>query len=254
MQHWEILIFFFCIAFVYASVGFGGGSSYLAVLALYALPFKEIRLIALICNIIVVTGGTLIYIRNKQVNWKKIIPLVAASVPMAFLGATRNISQDTFFIVLGVSLLTAAILLWIRTGTQDFDAVGEKRKNIIVKNVLLGGAVGFLSGMVGIGGGIFLSPLLNLLRWDGPKKIAATASVFILVNSVSGIAGQMAQLPPNINYLRIWILCIAVFLGGQLGSMTGSVRFNPLTVRRITAILVFFAGTEVLWKHLQAVF
>jgi uncharacterized protein len=254
MQHWEILIFFFCIAFVYASVGFGGGSSYLAVLALYALPFKEIRLIALICNIIVVTGGTLIYIRNKQVNWKKIIPLVAASVPMAFLGATRNISQDTFFIVLGVSLLTAAILLWIRTGTQDFDAVGEKRENIIIKNVLLGGTVGFLSGMVGIGGGIFLSPLLNLLRWDGPKKIAATASVFILVNSVSGIAGQMAQLPPNINYLRILILCIAVFLGGHLGSKTGSVRFNPLTVRRITAILVFFAGTEVLWKHLQAVF
>src|SRR5579871_4542294 len=101
MQHWEIIIFFFVIAFVYASVGFGGGSSYLAILALYALPFKEIRLIALLCNIIVVTGGTIIFIRNKQVNWKKIIPLALASVPMAFIGASAKISQNTFFIVLG---------------------------------------------------------------------------------------------------------------------------------------------------------
>lgn len=254
MQHWEILIFFFCIAFVYASVGFGGGSSYLAVLALYPLPFKEIRLIALVCNIIVVTGGTIIFIRNKQVNWKKIIPLVLASVPMAFLGATRKISQDTFFVVLGVSLLAAAVLLWIRTRNRDLDTVSDHGKNIIAKNVLLGGSIGFLSGMVGIGGGIFLSPLLNLLRWDGPKKIAATASFFILVNSVSGIAGQVSQLPAGINYVRILFLCIAVFLGGQLGSRTGAVRFNPLTVRRVTAILVFIAGSEVLWKHLHLVF
>src|SRR5580693_5294815 len=111
MEHWEIIFFFLVVAFVYASVGFGGGSSYLAVLALYALPFKEIRLIALICNIIVVTGGTYIFIVNRQVNWKKIIPLVVVSIPMAFLGATMKISRDTFFIVLGCSLLVAAVLL-----------------------------------------------------------------------------------------------------------------------------------------------
>src|SRR3954469_23433767 len=103
MSHWEILLFFFIVSFVYASVGFGGGSSYLAVLAMYALPFKEIRLIALICNIIVVTGGTIIFVRNGHVNWKKIIPFVAASISMAFAGATMKISQQFFFILLGCS-------------------------------------------------------------------------------------------------------------------------------------------------------
>jgi len=103
---------------------------------------------------------------------------------------------------------------------------------------------------VGIGGGIFLSPLLNLLRWDSPKKIAATASIFILVNSVSGIAGQLTQLPGDINYLRILLLCLAVFIGGQLGSRMGAIKFNALVIRRVTAILVFVAGTEVLLKHI----
>src|ERR1700712_259361 len=106
MPHFEILIFFFAIAFIYASVGFGGGSSYLAVLALYALPVPEMRLTGLICNVIVVAGGAIIYIRNKQVNWKKIIPLTLVSVPMAFFGARLKLSVDTFFIVLGCSLLT----------------------------------------------------------------------------------------------------------------------------------------------------
>ena len=109
MPHPEILLFFFIIAFIYASVGFGGGSSYLAILALYALPFKEMRLIALICNIIVVTGGTIIFIKNRQVNWNKIIPIAIISVPMAFLGAIIKLSQNTFFIILGCSLIIASV-------------------------------------------------------------------------------------------------------------------------------------------------
>src|SRR6185295_3980219 len=121
MPHLEILVFFFVIAFIYASVGFGGGSSYLAVLALYALPFNEMRLIALICNIIVVTGGTIIFVKNKQVNWKKILPLALVSVPMAFWGATLKLNQDTFFVILGCSLIVAAILLWIKTRPGDPD-------------------------------------------------------------------------------------------------------------------------------------
>jgi len=250
MEHLEILFFFLVIAFVYASVGFGGGSSYLAVLALYALPFKEIRLTALICNIIVVTGGTYIFIINKQVNWKKIIPPIVVSIPMAFLGATMKISRDTFFIMLGCSLLVAAVLLWIKTKRPANNVTDDWTKNNFWKDGILGGIIGFLSGMVGIGGGIFLSPLLNLLRWDSPKKIAATASIFILVNSVSGIAGQLTQLPGDINYIRILLLCLAVFIGGQLGSRMGAIKFNALAIRRVTAILVFVAGTEVLLKHI----
>lgn len=250
MPHWEIMFFFFVIAIIYASVGFGGGSSYLAVLAIYALPFKEIRLIALICNIIVVTGGTIIFIRNKQVNWKKIIPLAMVSVPMAFWGATMKISQNTFFIILGCSLILASVLLWIKTRPGVEDTIATHEKTTYLKDALLGGAIGFLSGMVGIGGGIFLSPILNLMKWDTPKKIAATASVFILVNSISGIAGQFTSLPPDINYTRILLLCVAVFLGGQIGSRMGAVKLNPFIIRRLTAVLVFAAGVEVLNRHL----
>lgn len=234
---------------MYVSVGFGGGSSYLAVLALYALPFHEIRLTALMCNIIVVTGGTIIFIRNKQVNWRKILPLAIVSVPMAYVGAQLKISQDTFFVILGCSLLIASILLWIKTRRTDLDNMDNKPSYI--KDAFLGGVIGFLSGMVGIGGGIFLSPLLNLMKWDTPKKIAATASVFILVNSISGIAGQISNLTPDINYTRIVVLCIAVLIGGQIGSRMGAGKFNQLVVKRVTALLVFFAGCEVLMKHIN---
>jgi uncharacterized membrane protein YfcA len=250
MPHVEILLFFFLIAFTYASVGFGGGSSYLAILALYALPFKEMRLIALICNIIVVTGGTIIFIKNRQVNWKKILPLALVSVPMAFLGATLKISQDTFFVILGCSLIVASVLLWIKTKKGDVENIDTSGKENYIKDGIIGGAIGFLSGMVGIGGGIFLSPLLNLMKWDTAKKIAATASIFIFVNSVAGIAGQLSAFRDDFNYTRIILLCIAVFVGGQLGSRIGVIKFNPLVIRRLTAILVFAAGIEVLYKHL----
>ncbi|MEO6456317.1 MAG: sulfite exporter TauE/SafE family protein [Ginsengibacter sp.] len=249
MPYLEILFFFFIIAFIYASVGFGGGSSYLAILALYALPFKEMRLIALICNIIVVTGGTIIFIRNKQVDWKKILPLALISVPMAFWGATLKLKQETFFVILGCSLIVAAVLLWVKTKPGDPENINAK-KNSYLKDGFTGGAIGFLSGMVGIGGGIFLSPLLNLIKWDTTKRIAATASVFIFVNSVAGIVGQLTNLPAGINYTRIALLCIAVFLGGQIGSQMGAVKFNPLVIKRLTAILVFAAGVEVLFKHI----
>jgi uncharacterized membrane protein YfcA len=251
MEHYEMILFFLVIAFVYASVGFGGGSSYLAILALYALPFKEIRLVALLCNIIVVTGGTIIFIRNRQTDWKKIIPVAVVSVPLAFLGASLKISQDTFFVLLGCSLLIAAVLLWIKTNAANAEEVKPVGKYHYIQDGLLGGAIGFLSGMVGIGGGIFLSPLLNLMKWDTAKKIAATASVFIFVNSVSGIAGQLSSLPSDLNFTRIILLCVAVFIGGQLGSRMGAAKFNPLVIKRMTALLVFFAGVEVLSKHLH---
>lgn len=247
MEHLELLLFFFVIAFVYASVGFGGGSSYLAILALYVLPFAEIRLTALLCNIIVVTGGVIIFLKNKQVDWKKIIPLIAASIPMAYLGARMKLSEEVFFIILACSLVTASILLWIKT--KNVDDIGIVKNNV-ARDALYGAGIGFLSGMVGIGGGIFLSPILNLSRWDTSRKIAATASVFILVNSLSGIAGQVANFPAGLNTTRILLLCVAVLVGGQLGSRISLKKFNLQVIRRLTAVLVFVAGIEVLVKHL----
>lgn len=248
MGHWEIFLFFLIIAFVYSSVGFGGGSSYLAVLAMYTLPYQEIRLTALICNVIVVVGGVYIYIKNKQVDWKKVIPITLVSVPMAYLGAILKISQETFFLILGITLIMAAILLWIKTETKNGESISQEPKSGIVGNSFLGGGIGFLSGLVGIGGGIFLSPLLNLMKWDTPRKIAATSSVFILVNSISGIFGQLSGLSVNMDYFRILGLCLAVFIGGQIGSRM-SLKWNPLIIKRMTAILVLVAGINVLMKY-----
>lgn len=250
--HWELLLFFLLIAFIYSSVGFGGGSSYLAILAVYQLPVYEMKLTGLICNIIVVTGGTFLFLKNKQLDIKKILPIVILSIPMAYLGALVKISADTFFVVLGCSLITASVLLVVKT-----DAAGSKQMQgtvAAVKSGTMGGAIGFLSGMVGIGGGIFLSPLLHLSRWDVPKKIAATASVFILVNSVSGLIAQLSKpIPADVDHTRILLLCAAVFVGGQLGSRVGIRKLKPVAIRRVTALLVFAAGIEVLSKHLHII-
>ena len=248
MQHWELLIFFMGVAFIYSSVGFGGGSSYLAIMSLYHFAVPDMKLSALICNIIVVTGSSILFIRNKQVNFKKILPVVAFSVPLAYLGGKMALSDNVFFILLGISLITASILLWIRTRTiaeQDIEA-----KPNYLNDGLIGSGIGFLSGMVGIGGGIFLSPILNLMRWDTSKKIAATAAVFILVNSIGGIAGQLSKPHNDLNYTQVILLCMAVFAGGQIGSRVGIRKFNAMAVKRVTAVLVFAAGIEVLYKHL----
>ncbi|WP_288434904.1 sulfite exporter TauE/SafE family protein [uncultured Chryseobacterium sp.] len=248
MGHWEVFLFFLLIAFVYSSVGFGGGSSYLAVLAMYSLPYQEIRLTALVCNVIVVMGGVIIYIKNKQVNWKKILPLALISVPMAYLGAVLKISQETFFLILGITLILAALLLWIKTETQYEVEISENTESSLIRNGFLGGGIGFLSGLVGIGGGIFLSPLLNLMKWDTPRKIAVTSSVFILVNSISGIFGQLSGLSADMNYSRILSLCFAVFMGGQIGARM-SLKWNPLVIKRMTAVLVLAAGINVVIKY-----
>jgi len=244
-----LVLAFALIAFVYASVGFGGGSSYLALLAIAAIPFPEIRLIALICNIVVVLGNSLLFAQKGYINWRKVLPLVLASVPLAFLGARARIQENTFFLLLGMSLLLAAVLLWVQPEKQ----VIEAHENEVAKPVrdgFIGGAIGLLSGIVGIGGGIFLSPILHFLRWDGSRKIAATASFFILVNSAAGIFGQLLSNTTPLNWPFIGSLVLAVFVGGQLGLRFSMKHFSPVLIRRVTAGLVLAAGVEVLWKHL----
>jgi len=250
MPHPELTIIFLFIAMIYASVGFGGGSGYLAVLALYALPYPEMRLTALVCNIIVVTGGTLLFISKKELPIRKVLPLVITSVPAAFAGAILHISEHTFYLLLGCSLLAAGVTLWLRTAPLSGKSEATIKPNYL-RDGLLGGGIGFLSGMVGIGGGIFLAPILLLLRWDTPRRIAATASFFILINSISGITGQLSTLPTGVDYSRIVILGLAVLIGGQIGSRVSSAKLSQLAVRRLTGILVFAAGAEVLLKHLK---
>jgi uncharacterized membrane protein YfcA len=250
MEHWEILIFFFSIAILYSSVGFGGGSSYLAILALYGFEYHMLRSTALLCNITVVTFGCYIFFKNGHFNWKKLLPLVIISTPMAYLGGSVRITETTFFILLGIVLLTAAILMWFQPVKSIVPETKIAEKPNMLINGSLGGGIGFLSGMVGIGGGIFLAPFLHLLRWDRPKTIAATASFFILVNSISGLIGQMSQPNFNIDWKLAILLMISVFAGGQIGSRLGAVRFKPSLVKAITAVLVAFVGIRILIKYL----
>ena len=244
-NNWYIIVLFFTIALLYSSVGFGGGSSYLAVLTFSALAFTEIRATALLCNIIVVSGNVWLYEKNKVINWKKTIPLVLVSVPTAFLGGYLKITQEIFFILLGFTLLTAAFLTWFTPNTKN-----EDLKNELGKNMSFGGIVGFISGMVGIGGGIFLAPILHITKWDTSKKIAATASLFILVNSLAGLGGQFANKNIQINYKLTSILLIVVFIGGQIGSRISHQYFSASLLKKATSILIAFVSLRILFKYL----
>ncbi|MBL6445295.1 sulfite exporter TauE/SafE family protein [Fulvivirga sp. 29W222] len=241
-------MFFFLIATFYSSVGFGGGSSYLAILVIAGVDIYLLRSTALMCNIIVVSGGTFIFFKEGYLNLKRTVPLVAASVPMAFLGGYLPLRATMILVLLGFSLFLASILLWFKNAQ-----LVKGRRNIYQSSKtagLIGSGIGLLSGMVGIGGGIFLSPVLNLISWDKAKNIAATASFFILVNSIAGLAGQWIQHPPYIDLNWAWPLLLAVFLGGQIGSRLAVQKFDSATIQRTTAVLIFIASMKILNDHL----
>lgn len=248
MSHWYIILLFFVIAILYSSVGFGGGSSYLAILALAGIAFTQIRSTALLCNIMVVTGNVFLFQKQKLYDWKKVIPIVAFSIPLAFIGGYLKISQTFFFILLGFTLLFAAITMWISKKITS-KTQGDKKLSL-TKNASYGGIIGFISGMVGIGGGIFLAPLLHLTHWSTPKKIAATASIFILANSISGFFGQYFNPNFSIDWNLTGVLLVVVFIGGQIGSRMSHRYLTPVQLKRATAILIAFVSIRILQQHL----
>ncbi|MGA8852614.1 MAG: sulfite exporter TauE/SafE family protein [Christiangramia sp.] len=233
---------FFFIALFYSSVGFGGGSSYLAILSLVLTDFYEIRSTALILNICVVSIGTFFFIKNDVLKPKLIWPFFILSIPMAYLGAQIKLSQTVFFLILGGALILAGIFMILKfvkskLETQEFSNP---------KKFLLGGSIGLLSGISGIGGGIFLSPVLNLLKWKDARVIASLASVFILVNSIAGLVGLHVAGTFHLNYELIFKLTIAVVLGGSLGSYLSNKKFNLKFLGILTAILVFYVGLRLI--------
>lgn len=248
IEFWYVIFLFLVVAILYASVGFGGGSSYLAILALTGIAFTEIRAISLLCNILVVGGNILFYYHQKSIDFKIVIPLVILSVPLAYLGGYLKITQTFFFIILGFTLFFAAITMWISKNIVSDYEISTKPN--VKKNLFYGGFIGFISGMVGIGGGIFLAPLLHLTNWDTPKKIAATASIFILVNSLAGLGGQISNPDFSINWNLTPILLVSVFIGGQIGNRISSKLFSPIFTKRATAILIAFVSLRILWKYL----
>ncbi|QLC23834.1 sulfite exporter TauE/SafE family protein [Parasphingopyxis algicola] len=254
----QLAALFALTALLYASVGFGGGSTYNALLVLNGTDFRILPAIALVCNIIVVAGGSWRFWQAGHVSLARILPWIMLSVPAAWLGGRLAISETLFIGALGGSLLVAGLqLAFERKGAAD---EGEARHVARPLSYAVGGGIGFLSGMVGIGGGIFLAPILYLLRWGGPREIAGTASVFILVNSLAGLAGQLMKLEADYgvasaaDLLRdYWLLFPAVLIGGQIGSRLGSTRIPPLLVKRLTAVLILYVAARLLWRWLGLV-
>ncbi|MFT5724858.1 MAG: putative membrane protein YfcA [Bacteroidia bacterium] len=236
-------LFFFLIAILYASVGFGGGSGYIAILSFCDLPPSDLRFVALCCNIVAVSGGTYLFIKNQTLSITKALPFVVTSVPMAFIGGSIQLGVVSFYLLLAITLFIAGILMFI----QSPNIVQPKSSNQLL-NAGIGAVIGLVSGLVGIGGGIFLAPLLYLMKWDKAKTIAATASLFILVNSIAGLAGQIIWQPITVRWSYLIPLLLAVAVGGQIGSRVNIKWLSPIKVKRLTAVLVIFASVRMLFK------
>ena len=240
-------ILFFITAILYSSVGFGGGSTYLALLLLWEVPYYIFPVIALICNIIVVTNNSLNYIRTKNHNFSLLIPFLIGSVPMAFFGGSLLIQKEIFEILLFIILSLAGLLLLINNKSYN-DKHLKIKKLFFIPSLLIGSVLGFISGIVGIGGGIFLSPILFLLKADKPKVISSTASFFILINSISGILGQFTK--TNIfNEIILYIpLFIFVLIGGLIGNYLNLKVFNGRVLAIVTSMLVIFVAIRMAYR------
>ena len=240
-------ILFFITAILYSSVGFGGGSTYLALLLIWGVPYTIFPIIALSCNIIVVSGNCYNYIRAGNLNLKLLIPYLIGSIPLAFIGGTLPIEKKLFEILLFLVLSLAGCLLLINF--KSYDDKQESYKNIpFLVSVIIGGILGFISGIVGIGGGIFLSPILFLIRVARPKHIVTAASLFILINSVFGIVGQLTK---NLNFSEVYsffYLLIAVLIGGQIGNYLNLKIFPTRLLALITSGLVLFVAIRMGFK------
>ena len=245
---------FALVAVFYASVGFGGGSAYNALMVLAGTDFRILPSIALVCNLVVVSGGTFRHARSGLLDRDLVLPFVLLSIPMAWLGGQLSVNKQTFILLLGLSLLlTGAVLLARQYDTEAHPSISPIRLWSI--GLPVGAVLGLLAGIVGIGGGIFLAPLMHLLRLADPKTIAASASLFILVNSVAGLTGQAAKVGGVAHLQALWEyapLFLAVLIGGQIGSHLGVAVFSERTIRRMTAALVIYVSLRLLYMGLVA--
>ena len=240
-------ILFFVTAILYSSVGFGGGSTYLALLLISGVPYFIFPVIALSCNIVVVSGNCFNYIRAGNLNLRLLIPYLIGSIPLAFIGGSLPIEKRLFEILLFLVLTIAGILLLLNFRSYD-DKEESYRKIPIIISILIGGILGFISGVVGIGGGIFLSPILYLIKAGRPKHIVTTASLFILINSLLGIIGQLTKNVVISEIPNYWFLLLAVLIGGQVGNFLNLKIFPTRILALVTAGLVLFVAIRMAYK------
>ena len=240
-------ILFFITAILYSSVGFGGGSTYLALLLIWGIPYYIVPIIALLCNIIVVSGNSYNYIRAKNYNFKLLAPFLIGSIPLAFYGGTLLIQKEVFEILLFLVLFVAGFLLLINNKSYEDKYLIIKKINFFVA-IFVGAILGLVSGTVGIGGGIFLSPILFLLKAEKPRVIATTASLFIFVNSIFGILGQLTKELVFNEIINYWTLFLFVLIGGLIGNYINLKIFSNRVLTIITSFLVIFVAMRIGYK------
>lgn len=233
-------ILLFIVAALYASVGHGGASGYLALMALYGVAPQEMKSTALVLNLFVSLTSFIQYYRGGHFLFRTFIPIALASVPLAFIGGMINIDDNIYKRILGVLLLFPVIRFFFFDNTEDKDLKSPS----IYLSLLFGAVIGLLSGMIGIGGGILLSPLLILLKWTNQKQTAAISAAFIFVNSASGLAGMLTKgvsLTSN-----MWMFILVAFVGGLVGSYYASMKLNQKGLKYVLAVVLLIAAYKLL--------
>ena len=237
-------ILFFVTAILYASVGFGGGSTYLALMLIWDIPYYIFPVIALICNIFVVSGNSFNYIKAGNLNLKLLLPYLIGSIPLAFIGGSLQIDKNLFEIFLFIVLAIAGTLLLINFKSYDDNETTYRNVPIFI-SILIGAILGFVSGVVGVGGGIFLSPILFLIKAAKPKHIVTAASLFIFINSISGVIGQLTKNVVIIDISNYWYLFLIVIIGGHIGNFLNLKIFPTRLLALVTSCLVLFVAIRM---------
>ena len=235
---WPLL---FMVAFLYASVGHGGASGYLALMALFAVAPAVMKPTALLLNLFVSLTSFIQFYRGKHFNWRIFWPFAVAAVPLAFVGGMMSVEAGIYKIMLGLLLLIpVARFLFFGNHTPAY----SKPANTWL-SLFIGAAIGFLSGLIGIGGGIILSPVLLLLKWTDMKQTAAISALFIFVNSISGLAGQLTK---GIHFSADMVLYVVIaFAGGLCGAYFGAIRFNQNLLKYVLAVVLLLASYKLLF-------
>ena len=237
---------FFFVAFLYSSVGHGGASGYLAVMSLFAIAPKEMASTALLLNILVAGIALIAYMRAGHYSLRLSLPFLITSIPLAFVGGMIPVGTKVYGALLAVALIAAAFRLMLRLEKTPELASDSEPKLIVA--LPAGGAIGFISGLVGVGGGIFLSPLMLLLRWADVRKTAATSAFFIVANSIAGIVGRVSQ--GNFSATTSIPFLIAALFGGLLGAQWGATKFSTLTLRRLLGVALAIAAAKLVFSIL----
>jgi uncharacterized membrane protein YfcA len=235
-------IYFFVIALLYSTVGHAGASGYLATMALLSFPPAVMKPTALALNIIVALVTTVRFAMAGHFSWRLFWPFALASVPMAYLGGGLAMHTTLYKILVGIALVFAAIHLILRSSVASDDAENAEYPGLGA-SLAVGGGIGLLSGLTGVGGGIFLSPVLIILNWAGLRRTAAVSAAFILLNSISGLAGYIHKGGAFPDHIAFW--SVAVVSGGFIGSTLGATRFNSPVLRVLLGVMLVMAGVKL---------